>query len=404
MTGLRSDCVIVGGGIGGAVLALFLGRAGKHVVLLERETRPPSAGRPEILARSTLEVFHGLSLGERILAEAAVPLEGLELYQAGKLLLHFTHEDFQAEETQPYSTDPSRTRQILLEAAQATHSVEVCRGVEAKEILFDGNFVCGVRGQRGETSMEWHAPLVIGDDGGHSRVRACLGIALKTREFPLEFLGAAGPRLAGTKEKIGEAWVRPEGFKRGIFGGIFMPQPAGRMAFVLLVSAGAHRHFTKNSADFSEALRNLSPLAGEIEEKFSFPKDFTLFRRPFGHAPRYVANGAALLGDAAHPVTPAGGQGANGSVADAVVLAETALEAYRKNDFSSAQLKCYEMKRRPANERSLQFSVWARRVFLGFQLFPWLGFLLPEFLKKVDCSPQMKQDFIRNISTAFTTR
>ena len=34
-----ADCVIVGGGIGGAVLALLLARKGRRVVVLEKELR-----------------------------------------------------------------------------------------------------------------------------------------------------------------------------------------------------------------------------------------------------------------------------------------------------------------------------------------------------------------------------
>ena len=48
-----SDVVIVGAGIGGAVLALALGSRGWKVKLLEREIRPPRMVRPEILWGAT---------------------------------------------------------------------------------------------------------------------------------------------------------------------------------------------------------------------------------------------------------------------------------------------------------------------------------------------------------------
>ena len=112
------DCIIVGGGIGGAVLALILGRQERHVILLERELRPPSRGRPEVLAGATLEVFHKLGIGPRIEKEAAVPLEGLELYRAGGgRILSFGISDFEAAGARLFSTDPTRSREILLEEA-----------------------------------------------------------------------------------------------------------------------------------------------------------------------------------------------------------------------------------------------------------------------------------------------
>jgi 2-polyprenyl-6-methoxyphenol hydroxylase-like FAD-dependent oxidoreductase len=79
------------------------------------------------------------------------------------------------------------------------------------------------------------------------------------------------------------------------------------------------------------------------------------------------------MGDAAHPVTPAGGQGANSSVADALVIAEAALE---RPDQLLAE---YQRRRRAPVQRSLSLSRGAARLFalprpvidLGLLLLPW---------------------------------
>ena len=97
-----------------------------------------------------------------------------------------------------------------------------------------------------------------------------------------------------------------------------------------------------------------------IEKAFghiSFPDGLVRVRRPWGHASKYGCAGAALIGDAIHPVSPAGGQGANMSVADAVALANELLSG--NTDFLSA----YERKRRAANERSLDITRQAARAF-----------------------------------------
>ena len=46
---LRTDVLVAGGGIGGAVLATLLVHAGRRVIVLERSTKPPPFLRPEVL-------------------------------------------------------------------------------------------------------------------------------------------------------------------------------------------------------------------------------------------------------------------------------------------------------------------------------------------------------------------
>ncbi len=402
----RADCVIVGGGIGGAVLALILGRAGKHVVVLERELKPQAGGRPEILARSTIQIFNELGVIKRILGEAAIPLRALEFFQVkNKLLINFGLQDFEEQQAGPHSTNPSATRQILLEAASTTRSVEVMQGVEVTNLTRDNSGVHGVQAMRNDVPTVWRAPLVIGDDGGHSRIREALGIPLRTQDFPLEFLAAAGPTLAHERFDVGEASINPGGLKSGIFGGVFMPQPGNRSAIVFLLSPHARVKLMGSPAsEFYKIAGQMSVLCEGLEKNYVFPKDFKVFKRPFGHASSYVSDGAALLGDAVHPVTPIGGQGANMSVADAVVLGRVALEAFNKNDFSQKLLSSYQTERFQANKRSIQFSVRANRILRTLSIFPLAAFLLPWVLERVNQTPKLKQRFIWSVSHAFESK
>ena len=399
------ECIVVGGGIGGAVLALALGKKGKRVVLLEREPKLAGTARPEVLAGLTMETFQKLGVGERMVREAAVPLEGLELYEKGPdPVLRLGRDDFKRAGASPFSTDPARTRTILLEEAQRTGFVEVHRGVEVREILMEGPRVAGVRAVREGTFSAWKAGLVVGDDGGESRVRKAMGISLATREFPLEFLGTVDPAGSSPVGRMGQARLNPRGLRGGIFGVISMPLPEERRAFAFILSERAYARFLKDPGRFYEEASELSPLCSDLKRHRPFPEGFGHFRRPFGHAPRYVSDGAALLGDAAHPVTPAGGQGANMSVSDAMALADVALEVFRQGgEFSARRLASYEQMRRRPNERSLQFSIRANLVFRALKGCPWLMPVLLGYLRRVNHSPNTKARFIRAVSSAFST-
>ncbi|MBC7853210.1 MAG: FAD-dependent monooxygenase [Pirellulaceae bacterium] len=57
---MSHDTLIVGGGIGGAVMANLLTRGGKRVMVLERNLVPPPIARPEILWPHTVEFLRTL--------------------------------------------------------------------------------------------------------------------------------------------------------------------------------------------------------------------------------------------------------------------------------------------------------------------------------------------------------
>lgn len=401
-----AECVVVGGGIGGAVLALALGRAGRQVLLLERALAPPTITRPEILAGATMDLFERYGVGEQIRREAAIPLDGFELFEAGsrKRLFTVTRDVLQRAGARPHSTDPASTRCIVLDAAERTGSVRIQRGVEIEGLVREGSRVVGVRGRTAQGPMTYHAPLTVGDDGTHSRIRSSMGVSITLQDFPFDFLGAIMPRPPDQSARTGQAWLNLDGIRQGLFAGLFLPIPHERTAVVFILTPGAaQRMRAATPRTFHDAAARLSPLCETPGRLPAFPDGFSYFRRPFGLASRYVGDGVALLGDAAHPVTPAGGQGANSSVADAAILAEVALDALRSGDSSTTRLVRYELVRRPANQRSLQFSRKPRQIFRLLQAAPWLTPLLQWFLRYVDRREALKTRFLTSLSQAFTS-
>ena len=397
----QADCVIVGAGIGGAVLALALGRRGHRVVVLEREASAPAAGRPEVLAQSTVNALAQLGVGSRLYDEAVTPLSGLELRQAGgRLLFSIAPEDLQRAGVQPYSTDPNGTRRLLLEAARACGRIAIERGVDVQQVLRDGSRAAGVIATRHGQPWRLSARLVIGDDGSHSRIRAGLGIPLAMEEFALDFLVPTAA-LSAPSPAVGRAWIDPAALAHGLAACVIMPLPSGRSALALLLHRRVYDRLRQaGPGRFQEAAARLAPDCAALTARMAFPEAWILIRRPFGHAPRYVTDGAALLGDAAHPVTPVGGQGANMSVADALALSGVAHEALTRDDCSQQRLRAYEQLRWPANERSLQFSRRGQQVLRWLIAAPWLAPLAPGLVRRYD-RPAVKQRLLRAVAGAF---
>lgn len=396
---LRFDVVIVGAGIGGAVLALDLGRRGWRVALIERESAPPRIARPEILWGATLRALERYDLDEAIRQSASVRLEGVEI-GGDKPWLRITRDDFAAAGVEAFSTNPSMTRTIIADAAVATGNVEIHRGVAVNDLLINHGWIIGVQGKRGDTTLAFKAHLVIGDDGGSSVVRTHLGIPITLDTFPIDFITAMITHWPLSPQRV-RGWIQPKALGDGVPVAVFIPWPGNEGVLLMpLPPDRAKRLFEQPPETFWSAIERVTPMAGALREQLHFPRDFFCVARPFGHAGSYVADGGALIGDAVHPMTPAGGQGANASIWDALALAEVADVVLGTGEVSCERLLPYERLRRPVNDASVSFSRVARRIFRIGRFLP-LAIVIPLIARTIDAFGWPKRKILGSFATTF---
>jgi 2-polyprenyl-6-methoxyphenol hydroxylase-like FAD-dependent oxidoreductase len=117
-----------------------------------------------------------------------------------------------------------------------------------------------------------------------------------------------------------------------------------------------------------------------------------------------VADGVAIIGDAAHPMSPAGGQGANASIWDALALADVAHQGLAAGDLSRQRLARYELLRRPSNSASVAITERAVVAFNLLRQVPGLSRLVPAALGIFDSLPALKATILSAVATTFVTR
>ena len=190
------------------------------------------------------------------------------------------------------------------------------------------------------------AKLLIGADGGNSKVRDHFGFKLKEWDYHQEAIVST---IRTEKPNERTAW---QSFTaKGPLA--FLPlNDKDNLHHCSLVwsqdSPTAQKLMTLDDKNFCDALTVASESClGKIlsiDRRFSFP----LIQR---HATEYAQSRVVLVGDAAHTIHPLAGQGVNLGFADAQTLAQTLhqcrLEGQNPGDLKV--LKRYENRRKPEN-------------------------------------------------------
>ncbi|KUL38177.1 polyketide oxidase [Streptomyces sp. NRRL F-4489] len=347
--GEHFDVVIAGGGPVGLLLAAELRLHGVPVLVLEQGR--PGDGEPRTLAlhARTLETLDrrglladfvraqeslpGLADHRRALDDGAARGHFAGLYRLGR------HTGPRTEQPHGIALPHHVLRELLARRAGELGAV-VRYGHEVTGLAQDEHGVTvHVRTPDGETTVR--GGFLVGCDGGRSAVRKGAGI-----DFP-----GTGPSLVcrmgrGAIEVHGGGEL-PAGWRR-TDSGWFMRMPDGRIA----VSEWGVPEDLEGPATADE-------LAGAIErvtgQRITLTDvDFvTRFTDSARQASRYRAGRVLLAGDAAHIHYPAGGQGANLGLQDAVNLGWK-LAAECRGGAPAGLLDSYGAERHPVAARVLE--------------------------------------------------
>lgn len=187
------------------------------------------------------------------------------------------------------------------------------------------------------------AKLVIGADGGRSRVRALAGIELRERAYGQHAIVAT---LATTKPHQQHAYQNF--LQTGPLGVLPLADPHHVSIVWSAEDTYAHELMNMDEASFNIAVSNALDLT---LGKLTLMSKRHLFPLIMRHAQQYVKPGIALVGDAAHTIHPLAGQGVNLGFKDVLVLAEQLITAESQSQPLGAfnVLRKYERARKAEN-------------------------------------------------------
>ena len=217
----------------------------------------------------------------------------------------------------------------------------------------DGNLLCGLAEATGRR-RHVKARYLVGCDGAHSTVREQAGIAFTGGRYPQTFL-LADADADGLEPDTAHVWF---GAKGPLF---FFPllRPAAWRLLTPRPSGGQGPTVTEVPADAGpvalDELQSVVDIATGGTVKLATPIWATAFQIHHRHAETYRAGSSFLAGDAAHIHSPAGAQGMNTGIQDAVNLGWK-LALVCRGVAPERLLDTYDLERRPVGAFVLRFT------------------------------------------------
>jgi 2-polyprenyl-6-methoxyphenol hydroxylase-like FAD-dependent oxidoreductase len=344
----RSDVVIVGAGPVGLTLASTLAARGVVPVLIDRLSEGENTSRAAVVHARTLEVLEELGVTDE-LRTAGVIVPRFTIRDRDRVLLTLRFDGLPTRYPYTLMVPQNITESILLRRLRGLGGrVDRPFTVTALEQNADGVTVTAVAD--GAAPETVRAQYVVGADGMHSTVREKAGIGFWGGSYDESFALADVRmtwRLPGDEVVL---FLSPAGLV------VVAPLPGGRHRIVATL-AEAPEHPSRD--DVQRLLDARGPVAdpARIQEVFWSSR----FRVNHRIADRFRAGRIVLAGDAAHVHSPAGGQGMNTGIQDAVVLGH-ALAAILSGAAGEHALDEYEMARHPVARRVVSLTDRLTRV------------------------------------------
>jgi 2-polyprenyl-6-methoxyphenol hydroxylase-like FAD-dependent oxidoreductase len=327
-----AQVVIVGAGPAGASLAFLLARSGIAVTLLERHTDFAREFRGEALMPSGVDALTQMGLGAALDALPASRISAVEMYRGARRLFRLDVQE-QLGTLGPRMVSQPALLELLVAEAARFPSFRLERGVTVRDVVRVGERVVGVLADASAGACEFRGDLVIGTDGRTSVLRRRAGLHEERMPQAFDVVWCKVPLPPFLRDRrTARAYLG-----RGHFALMF-PSYDERLQIGWIIEKGCFGELRRRGIEswLDEMAGHLSPdLAAHLRAHRQEITQPFLLDVVCDRLVRWTAPGLLLIGDAAHPMSPVGGQGINIALRDAIVAANHLVPVLRRSGSAS---------------------------------------------------------------------
>ena len=331
------DVIVVGGGPAGSTASMYLKKAGKKVLLIDKATFPRDKTCGDAQGRRAANLMKELGIYEEYEKLPGQKVYGLTLSSPNGTQVSLDVADRNGP-APGYVHKKAVYDNFLYQNAKKFGAEP--KVLQVKDVIVEDGFVKGIIGtnESGQTE-EFRANIVLAGDGAMSVIARKFGLSDNPPEHNISALRIYYKNVKGMTDRIEIHLVKS--LLPGYFWIFPLPGGEANVGLGMIMKDMQEKKINLKQAVLDEI--KVNPLFKDRFADAEPLEDVKGWTLPIAsHRRKSYGNGFMLIGDAAGLIDPLSGEGVGNAMVSGKLAAQTAVEALEKGKFDEKFFKKYD--------------------------------------------------------------